>query len=77
MAYAQSQISAVRKLQELHGVDGTLSDEACKEYLDWHLSTQTAEARGISAIAEAMSDGFANGLDYHEQQFRKLSGLAE
>lgn len=76
MSYSQSQINAVRELQGLLEVQGALSDRACEKYLDWHLSTQTAEARGITSLTEAKTEGLANGLSAHEAQFRKLASLA-
>jgi hypothetical protein len=74
--YTPSQIAAVRELQELHDVPGTLSDDACVAYLDWHMATCTAEARGITSVSEARAQGLAIVLSIHEQQFRKVSELA-
>jgi hypothetical protein len=73
--YTPSQIAAVRELHELHEVPGTLSDDACVAYLDWHMATCTAEARGITSVGAARAQGLADGLSIHEQQFRKLSEL--
>ena len=75
MQYTQSQIKAVRKLQQLHKVPGNLTDEACIEYLDWHMRTCTAKARGITSISEAKLAGLTEGMTIHEMQFRKLSDL--
>lgn len=72
MAYAQSQISAVRKLQDLHGVEGTLSDEACKEYLDWHLGSQN-----FDSVGQAIGEGLANGEERFDEEVRRLADLAE
>lgn len=74
--YTDQQIKAVLDLQELHEVPGHLNPEACKQYLDWHMTTCTAESRGITSIAEAKASGLSEGLTIHEMQFRKLSELA-
>jgi len=71
MTYKQSQIDAVRKLQDLHGVDGTLSDEACEEYLDWHLGSQN-----FDSVAQAMGEGLANGEERFREEAQRLSDLA-
>ena len=73
--YTDRQIEAVIELQRLHEVPGHLTLDACEAYLDWHMATCTPEARGITSVEQAKSEGITCGLSIHEQQFRKLSGL--
>jgi hypothetical protein len=75
MKYKQSQIKAVRDLKDLHEIEGNLTDEACEEYIDWHLATCSAKARGITTVEYAEADGLQNGLTILDLQFRKLSSL--
>ena len=75
MSYTNRQLMAVREMQELFEVPGTLTDEACIEYLDWHMATCSPAARGITSIDGAKSSGLKDGLTIHELQFRKLQEL--
>lgn len=53
MKYNDDQINAVRELAKLYDLGLTLSESQCSEYLDWHLTTQSAAARGIKSISQA------------------------
>ena len=65
--YQQRQIAHGFDLALLHKVDLTFSDEQCEQYLDWHLRTQTAEAKGTTSMAEARSYGLSNGAQAFAQ----------
>lgn len=74
--YTDQQIKAVREMQQLMGVPGHLTEEACIKFLDFWHSTCSVEALGITTIEQARDFGLKDGMNYYEMQFRKLSDLA-
>ena len=75
--YSQSQIDAVRKRQQLSGIQGYISDANCVKFLDWYMETQSAQANAITSTNLAKQHGLTNGKRKLQEEINMLKFLAD
>lgn len=76
MTYTQKQIQGVRDMQRAHKIPGILTDDACIEFLNWYMKTQSIEARGLKTELQEIAFGLVEGSQRIDQQKQKLTELA-